>query len=408
MQHFRYRAYDKRGKLTDGAIQSASRATALAHLHANGLFPLDVVEAAPGSTMRWWEREAFGGTTMSAARLTLLTRELSTLVKAELPVDEALRIVAVQPLLPARVRQIATEIHDDVRGGASLAAALAKRKPSFPDYYWRLIQAGETSGSLADTLEDLATLLERAEEARAKLVSALVYPAVLLVAACAAITVVMTVLLPTVVPLFKDAGAKLPAALQFLVDVREFASAQWPVVLAAFAAFFALVVTIIQNEAARGAIDRILLRVPIIGGLIVARETARFSRTFSTMSRNGLPILDSLRLTGNVLRNRAFKKAILDAVERVKSGDRLAQPLIQSGIFPELALRLITVGEQTGQTEVMLMRVATIFETALQRQISQLLTLLTPLLTLVIGATVGGLILTVMNAILSVNDLASP
>jgi len=408
MQHFRYRAYDKLGKLTDGVVQSASRVSALAQLHANGLFPLDVAETAPRAKVRWWEREVFGGSTISTARLTLLTRELSTLVKADLPVDEALRIVAVQPLLPARVRQTATEIHEDVRGGSSLGGALANRTPPFPEFYWRLIQAGESSGSLAETLEDLATLLERAAEARAKLVSALIYPAVLLVAACAAVAVVMTVLVPTVVPLFKDAGAKLPAALQFLVDVRDFVSERWALVLAAIATIFAVIVAALRNEATREAIDRNLLRVPIVGGLIVARETARFSRTFSTLSRNGLPILEALRLTGNVLRNRAFKQAVSEASERVKSGDRLAEPLIRSGIFPELALRLISVGEQTGQVEAMLMRVATIFETSLQRQVSQLLTLLTPLLTLMIGGTVGGLILTVMNAILSVNDLASP
>jgi len=408
MQHFRYRAYDKLGKLTDGVVQSASRVSALAQLHANGLFPLDVAETAPRAKVRWWEREVFGGSTISTARLTLLTRELSTLVKADLPVDEALRIVAVQPLLPARVRQTATEIHEDVRGGSSLGGALANRTPPFPEFYWRLIQAGESSGSLAETLEDLATLLERAAEARAKLVSALIYPAVLLVAACAAVAVVMTVLVPTVVPLFKDAGAKLPAALQFLVDVRDFVSERWALVLAAIATIFAVIVAALRNEATREAIDRNLLRVPIVGGLIVARETARFSRTFSTLSRNGLPILEALRLTGNVLRNRAFKQAVSEASERVKSGDRLAEPLIRSGIFPELALRLISVGEQPGQVEAMLMRVATIFETSLQRQVSQLLTLLTPLLTLMIGGTVGGLILTVMNAILSVNDLASP
>jgi len=211
-----------------------------------------------------------------------------------------------------------------------------------------------------------------------------------------------------VVPLFKDAGAQLPPALQLLVNIRDFVSESWVVVLGAVVALVVAIIAVLQNEAARDMIDRSVLRVPIIGALITARETARFSRTFSTLSRNGLPILDALRLTGNVLRNRAFRTAVVNASEAVKSGDRLAQPLIRSGIFPEVALRLISVGEQTGQTDVMLMRVATIFETALQRQVSQLLTLLTPLLTLIIGGTVGGLILTVMNAILSVNDLASP
>ena len=408
MPNFAYRAYDQRGKLTGGTIEAASREGALAKLHVDKLFPSEVTEVAARTAGRWWEREVFGGGAMPSARLALLTQELATLAKADLPVDEALRIVAVQPLLPARVRRTAEALHVAVRGGASLSEALAARSPEFPEYYWRLIRAGEQSGGLAEPLGDLATFLERAGETRAKLLSALVYPAVLLVAAFVAVTVVMTVLLPTIVPLFKDAGASPPAALQFLLDTRDFVSTHWFALAAACALAVPLFATLLRNPSTRAALDRRILSLPIFGRLITARETARFARTFATLSRNGVPILDALRLTSSVLRNRAFSAAAHDAAESIKSGARLIEPLERAGIFPELALRLVSVGEQTDQLIPMTMHVADVFETAVQRQTAQLLTLLTPILTLLIGGGVGALILTVMNAILSVNELGAP
>jgi len=408
MPNFAYRAYDPGGKLIAGDMDAVSREAVIASLHGKGSFPIEVEAAVKRDSLRWWEQDVFSGSAMSAARLALFTRELSTLVKADLPVDEALRILAVQPMMPSRVRRAANEIHDAVRGGASLAQSLARRGSEFPEYYWRLIQAGETSGSLADTLEDLSTFLDRASETKAKLQSALVYPAVLFAAACAAVGIVMTVLLPTIVPLFKDAGASPPAALQLLINVRDFTGAYWPELLLAAAAGLVVSLAALRNATIRDSFDRGLLRLPIVGRLLTARETARFARTFATLSRNGVPIVEALRLTATIMRNRSFKRALVEAGESVTSGDRLGEPLLRSGVFPEIVLRLVSVGEQTGQLDAMLMRAAVIFESALQRQTSQLLTLLTPVLTLLIGGTIGGLILTVMNAILSVNDLASP
>lgn len=408
MPSFNYRAYDQRGKLIEGDMEAVSQEAVIASLHGKGSFPLEVEMAAKRVRSRWWEREVFGGGAMAAAKLTLFTRELSTLVTAALPVDEALHIIAVQPLLASQVRRAATEIHDAVRGGASLGQALAIRGAEFPEYYWRLISAGEASGTLADTLEDLATFLDRAGETRARLTSALVYPAVLFAAACAAVAIVMTVLLPTIVPLFKDQGASPPAALQFLINLQNFVGAYWLEFAAALIGVVGLALAALRNPELRERIDRVQLRVPILGRLVTARETARFARTFATLSRNGVPIVDSLRLTASVMRNRAFLRAVNEAGEAVTAGDRLGEPLFRARLFPEMALRLIAVGEQTGQLEPMLMRIAVVFEVALQRQTSQLLTLLTPILTLVIGGTIGGLILTVMNAILSVNELAAP
>ena len=406
MPRFRYRAYDQQGKLTEGEVEARSRELALTQLHQRGHLPLEVTEDRPGPQLKWWEREVFGGGGLPVSGLALLTRELATLIKADLPLDESLRIVSLQPLIPARIRRVTVALHEAVRGGESLSAALAARGTEFPEYYWRLVQAGEASGTLGDVLEDLTLFLERSSDVRSQVGSALLYPAVLLLAAVAALTIIMTVLLPTVVPLFKDAGATPPATLQFLVNLQEAVARNWIAVLAALAAGVIGLVVALRNRKLRASLDRFVLKLPLIGGLVSARETSRFARTMATLTRNGVPMLEAVRISGSVMQNQAFVGAVNAAGESLTEGDTLSAPLLQSGLFSELSLRLIAVGEQTGQLDTMLLRVATIFETALQRQLARLMTLLTPILTLLIGGLVGGLILSVMNAILSVNDLA--
>ena len=410
MPRFRFRAYDKQGALKEGEIEARSRETALDMLHQRGQYPLDLsadAETAAAPEKHWWDHEiSLGDGSLPMAGLALFTRELATLVKADLTLDESLRIVALQPLIPRRIKSATLGVYEQVREGNSLSGALAARGKEFPEYYWRLIQAGEASGSLGEVLDELAQFLERSSEVRSQVGSALLYPAVLLVAAACALGVILTVLLPTVVPLFKDAGAPLPTTLKFLVDAQEFATHNWIAMLAAFAGLIGLFLIGARNTGMRMTFHRTLLRLPIIGGLIANRETARFSRTLATMIRSGVPMLEAVRISGSVLQNQAFSNAVTQAGQVLQEGGTLSAPLLRSGLFSELSMRLIAVGEQTGQLEPMLTRVAQIYESTLQRQLARFMSLLTPVLTLVIGGLVGGLILSVMSAILKVNELA--
>ncbi|MFA5949753.1 MAG: type II secretion system F family protein [Hyphomicrobium sp.] len=406
MPRYRYKAYDQRGSLTEGEIETRTREAALEALHRRGYFPLDVAESKADPVLRWWEREVFGDGALPLAGLALFTRELATLIKADLPLDESLRIVSLQPLIPSRVRACTRALLEAVRGGASLSGAMSARGQDFPEYYWRLIQAGEASGSLSEVLDDMSGFLERSNEVRAQVGSALLYPAVLLFAAAIAVGVILTVLLPTVLPLFKDAGAAPPASLQFLVDAEAFVAGNWALVLALAIGLGVALFAASRNAGLRLWFDRTLLKIPVVGVLSGNRETARLARTLATLTRNGVPMLDAVRISGAVLGNRAFIAAVADAGEALKEGGSLSKPLEQSGLFSELSLRLIAVGEQTGQLEPMLMRVAGIYEATVQRQLARLMTLLTPALTLFVGGLVGSLILSVMSAILSVNDLA--
>ena len=406
MARFNYKAYDASGSFGSGEIAAQTREGALETLARRGQIPVELTEAAAASTTAWWQREVFGSGRIGAQNLATFTRELASLVKAEIPIDEALRIVAVQPMLPARLRQITNASLERVMEGEALSGALQAQGQAFPEFYYRLIKAGEASGALSDVLVDLAKVLERSAETRSRVTSALVYPAVLLLAAVVALAVILTVLIPTILPIFEDAGAKPPLLIQVLSAFQKFLAQHWVSVLGmALTAIVALAI-LAQSPAVRLRLDRFWLRVPLIGGLIERRETARLARTLSVLTRNGVPILDSLRISSGVMSNRAYMQAISRAGDEVKEGGTLTAPLTRSGLFPDLFLRLTAVGEKTGQLDTMQLRVAEIYEAAVERQVERLTSLITPILTLIIGGCVGGLIISVMSAIFSVNDLA--
>jgi general secretion pathway protein F len=406
MPRFSYTAYDDNGARATGVIDGETREAAIEQLFRQGRYPLELVEGGRPPALRWWEREVFASRALSRRSLALLTRELATLVKAELPVDEALRIARLQPLIPARSQQVIARVLGRVVEGASLSEALDLEGATFPAYYARVVQAGEAAGTLGQSLDELAGFLERESEFRARIGSALLYPALLLVAAAAALLVIMTVLIPTVAPLFRDAGAQPPFIIQLLLDVEETIAAHWLLALLAIAAIAAACLALARNGRWQMWRDRALLRAPVLSRLIQNGQTAIMMRTLGTLIRNGVPLLQALQIAGDVLGNRAMAAAVRTCAGEVKEGATLVGSLTRSGVFPELALRLTAVGEQTGQLDVMLERVGSIYEAALQQQLTRLTSLLTPILTMVIGVLVGGLLLSVMGAIVSVNDLA--
>jgi len=406
MPRFSYTAYDDSGQRASGVIESETREAALESLFRQGRYPMELVEGGHVPTTRWWEREVFGSRNLSRSGLALLTRELATLVKADLPVDEALRIAGLQPLMPARVRQVVAAILGRVLEGASLSEAVEAQGASFPPYYSRIVHAGEAAGTLGQALDDLAQFLERSAEFRSRIGSALLYPALLLVASAVALAVIVGVLIPTIAPLFKDAGVEPPFIIQVLLAVQETATEHWLLFVLAGLGIVAGCIAIGRSASLRLARDRMALRLPFVSGLVQNSETATMTRTLGTLIRSGVPMLQALQITGNALSNRVMAAAVQQSAEDVKQGATLMNALTRAGVFPELALRLTGVGEQTGQLDVMLERVGSIYEAVLQRQLMRITSLITPVLTIVIGVLVGGLLLSVMGAIFSVNELA--
>lgn len=406
MPWYRYRAYDAHGVLQTGAIEAGTRESVLDTLCRNGLYPLEANEGRPVARQRWWERPVYRTGRLSRAGLLLLARELATLVKVHIPVDEALRIVSLQPAVSGPTRQICRALLQSVLGGASLAEAMRDDADAFPEFYWRMVHAGEMSGTVGQVLDDLASFLERAAEIRARIGAALIYPAVLMLAAAGALAVIFGILLPTIVPMLEDAGARPPVIVRLLLDLQATLARDWILLLAGASALLVSALLAGHNEWLRAVRDRAILRLPTVGRLVSGAATARFARTLATLLRSGVPMLQALRIVASVAGNDAFAAAIAKAADEIKEGGTLHGALTTSELFSELSLRLMTAGEQTGQLETMLLRVATVYEGQLQRQIDRLTSLLVPALTLAIGIVVGGLILSVMSAIVSVNELA--
>jgi general secretion pathway protein F len=406
MPSYTYKAYDRSGALRSGTIEAQSRVQALEALVRRGERPAFVLEGKPAEPLLWWEREVPGTGGLPRAGLAIFTRELATLLAAELPLDEALRILTMQPFLDTRMRRVAGAVLEQVMAGAALSQALARARPAFPEFYWRLVEAGEAGGHLANVLGELATALERANEARAKAVSALLYPAILMIAATIALAVIVTVLIPTIAPLFKDAGTPPPPMIEAIVAAQAFLGRNLVTLAAIGALLLAGLVGSARHEGLRAHRDRLLVKLPVAGAFLTRRETAVFSRTLGTLTGNGVAMLEAMRIAAQACRNRAFRNELRGAADAVSQGASLAQALRATGLFPELALRLVTIGEESGQLDSMLLRTASTFEALNARQGERLTSLIAPAMTILIGILVGSLILSVMEAIISINELA--
>ena len=402
MPTFSFRAYGAQGQFSEGTIDAASADAASDLLWGQGLTPFQL-NRSDEAGKPWWRRELFAGPP-SAADLSSFTRDFATLNTAEIPLDDALRILAEQAM-SAKMRTLAKSLLADVLNGATLSDAMGKQA-AFPLDYVSAVGAGEIGGTLAEVLEELAGLLERRVEVRARVRSALTYPAVLIVLAVVSLSIVIGVLVPSIAPIFAEGGNAMPASLRLVIAIQ--ANATHIIVglaVAAVAAGGAAAVAL-RRPGARQALDRRLMLLPGLGGFLLQQDTARFARTLGTLVRAGVPLLQAAVSARAVIANRHVGAAMDRAIDRVREGASLAAALQEAAVLPPIALRMVSVGEEAGKLAPMLLRVAAMFETQTQRSVDRFMTILTPLLTVVIAVLVGSLIMAVMNAILSINGMA--
>lgn len=405
MPTYAYAAYDSAGAKIEGVIEAADSAAAIERLHQKGLiaFRTDEVKDGGAKSRTWFASP--GNREPALGDLADFARQLATLLRAELPLDQCLRLVASQSAT-SLTGAFANRLADAVVAGRSLSATFEQEAPNAPSFIAPLLRAAEARGSLTPGLVDLARILERRVEARARVRSALVYPAVLLVVALLTVALVIGVLVPTLMPLFKDAGSVPPTGLWLASEVREFLIAQWPLALAAAALVILAAGWLVRRPRIRLASGRMMLRLPLIGPIVQQSNVAMMARTLGTLLHNGVPLVNALSLTATVVSSPQFRESITKSAEAVKEGSRLATALKQSPVYPDVAMRFITIGEEASKLDDMLLHLADLADTDSQRRIEGLLTLLSPVITLVVGIVIGGLILSVMQAVLSVNDIA--
>lgn len=404
MASFRYKAYDRAGRIVQGVIDAASRDRALAGLHAQGLAPAEIAEAGASKSKPWWQLELSGTSTLDLDSLATLTHELATLLTADIPLDEALRIVSLQPMLKDSARKAVTSLLELVSEGQSLHGAM-RHLGYFPEYYWRLVQAGEASGALGRVVQDLAAHLERSRETRQQIRAALTYPLFLLFAAACSMVVIAAILIPAIGPLLEGSGRATPLFVSVALATQKFVSEHLEVVIGGSILELVLIVAAWRQPSVIAAVHKFQLRAPLISGLVVQREISHLARGLETMLRAGVPLLEALSIASGSQFNRIFSAGLTNVVDDVSKGASLAQALSRTGLFTELSLRLVSVGEQTGQLELMFGRLATIYEQSLQRDLKRVTSMIAPALTLIIGVLVGGLMLSVMQALLSFNEM---
>ncbi len=406
MPSFRYTAIDGSGQVQRGTMEAANQAAVIERLQRQGHIPMKAEPAGKGSFLDGLLSAEFGQRrSLSRQEVANVTRELAIMLSAGQDLDRALRFLC-ETADSARVRKIMEEVRDRVRGGTSLAVALSQQPQSFNRLYIGLIRAGEAGGTLGDTLEHLAVLLERQRSLAATVQSALIYPILLLVTAIGSVTFLLTYVLPQFVPMFADAGVELPALTKFVMGLGDFVSHYGLWVLLALAIMGVAIRQLLQDPARRLPVDRMLLRLPIFGQLFRETLAARFTRTLGTLLKNGVPLITALGIVKEAIGNLAAIRAVDIATESAKGGAGLSRPLDQSGIFPPRTIHLLRLGEETAQLGQMSLRAAEIHEEQARLIVQRLVSLLVPVITIAMGAAVATIVGSLLLAMLSLNELA--
>ncbi|MDX1483408.1 MAG: type II secretion system F family protein [Alphaproteobacteria bacterium] len=405
MPLYRFKALTPTGQLLQGEMEADTERMVISRLRDDGNFPIGAEPATPRSRLRQWLEGELTRRSVSGRDIALFTREFATLVGAGVSLDRVLGILVGLAERPA-LRRVVTDIHRRVEGGASIADALEAHPEAFAPFYVNMIRAGEAGGQLGVVLARLAEFLERSRALSASLRSALIYPAVLVAMAGLSLVVVLTVVLPEFEPIFAEAGRDLPFATQVVRASGQAVRDYWWIAAAIGLIGYLVIRRDLTTPEGRFRWHGVLLSLPLFGNLRRKLAFARFARMLGTLLSNGVGVLQAMALAREVTGNEVIKRALITVASKVQEGGGLARPLAEAGIFPRLASDLISVGEESGHLEEMLLKAADIYDDEVKRTIDRAMTLLVPILTIGLGALIAAIIGSVLVAILSVNELA--
>src|SRR5690554_2287940 len=404
MAHFKYKALDAAGKTVEGSIEQPSADLAAHALASEGLMVLSLEEsrAKKGAGKKGAAGKARKKRGNSRDRLLHFTRELSVMLTSGLPLDRSLAILAGMGA-DASV-QLVNQLRDDLRKGQSFAEAL-EQHPEFSSFYVNMIRAGEASGTLEGTLVRMTEYLERAKALRKMIVSALTYPVILFTVAILSLVFLLAYVVPSFADLFADMGGSLPGPTRLVMQMGDFMGSWWWLVLGGLAGVYWLGKRRFADEGFRQKFDERVLGWPLVGELIGNIEMTRFARTLGVLLHGGVPMVAGLGIAQATVSNRTLRGELDTAVTALREGRSLSASLLEGGKFPELALHMLQVGEETGRLEEMLLKVAELYEDEVGTVTQRLLALLEPALILGLGVLIAGIIVSILLGILGVNEL---
>lgn len=404
MPLYRYKAVTPTGEMQEGDLEGPAQGAVVDRLHSMGLIAILVEETSTRVATRGGAG-VLGKSRVSPEDVAVFTQEIATLLKAGLPLDRCLEILiglsANEP-----VRQLMTHMREEVRGGAALSKAMEAHPQVFNRFYLNMIRAGEAGGALEVVLQRLNEFMERSRDLRDTVKSALIYPAILVGVAVLSVVVLLMWVVPQFSQMFEESGKALPLPTQVVIAAGDFFRDYWWAMAAAIFGVYAWFTRQMQAPASRYRWDKRLLGLPLVGDLIGKLEVARFSRTLGTLLGNGVSLLTALSIVKETLNNAVMSEGLGAVAMQLKEGKGLGKPLMETGLFPKLAVHLVQVGEETGKLQEMLIRVADIYDREVHTTVKRMLSLMEPILILGLGLVIGGIIMSILVAILSVNDLA--
>ena len=405
MPKFKYKAVGADGRIVKGETEAASEQSVIQNLQQAGSLPIGAWEIKSRNPFRQlllamtsWNK------TINQNDVALFMSELATLLNSGLPLDHALRTIKnLSHKVP--VQSLIQSLLSDVQGGDNLSSAMATHPGVFNRLQINMVVAGEAGGELEHSIKGLADYMERMSELKNSVISALIYPAILLVLSVMSLFVMMTFVVPKFVPLFEDFGQTLPLLTQITFAVADFLQSTWWIILCLCVIVFWYVDKLLSNPENRKRYDAWCLTLPYFGNLIKNIETARFSRTLGTLVQNGVPLLTGVKLVKDIISNQSMAGVISSSIHNLEQGQGLSTTLRDSDLFPSLSVQLIEVGEESGNLDQMLFKVADIYDSEVQRSLKRMLVILEPVLILGMGALIGVIIISILLAMLGLNEL---
>lgn len=407
MPFFTYKAADPSGKVVKHSMEATDEKQVVAKLQDMGCIPIRIHAAGrhkTGFDITWPTKIRFCFKRVSTRDVMQFTQDLAALLEAGLPLDRTLSILT-DVVENDNFSEMIGDILKSVQAGSDFSDALGRYPRVFSDFYVNMIRAGEAGGVLGAVLERLSIFLQSSQELKEYITSALVYPLFLVGVGGLSIIVLMTFVIPKFSIIFADMGQAVPASTRFLLAISALLRAYWWILAGLGPALYLLFVRYVRTPAGRVSFDRFKLRLPLMGELIKKIEVARFSRTLGTMIKSGVPILDALLLVKDIIGNQIIAESLMGIHERVKKGEKLSQPMSNSNIFPSLAVQMITVGEETGRLDEMLLRVADNYEKVVRNIVKRLISFMEPAMILLMGLVVGFIVISMLMAVFSMNDM---
>jgi type II secretion system protein F len=405
MAFFQYRAADQAGKVVEGVMEADAERSVVLRLREMGCVPLRIAlpsERAIGVLRQ--QKPLFVRRKVSQQQLLQFTRELGALLAAGLPLDRSLSILAGL-VEGGELSKVVRALVEAVRAGKSLAVSMGEHPEVFPKIYVNMIRAGEAGGILEGVLRYLTEYMESTLALKEDIKSALIYPMILAAAAGLSLTVLFVFVIPKFAVIFRDNNKALPQITKIVIGFSQFLEQYGWIALAVICVAVIGAILYVKSPEGRSEWDRLSLRTWLLGDLLRKFETARFSRTLSALLKGGVPLLEALGTVQGVVGNRLLARAIGQVQLRVREGKGMARPLSDSGLFPPLALNMIAVGEETGKLEGMLTEVASYYDQEVKRSTKRLTALLEPALILAMGLIIGFVVISMLLAIFSINDL---